>query len=117
MVLSCTGCSLRGHISTQYVAKKSNIQLLPITNEVQLYLISKANNWNYNNLRPWAPEQVAGLKSSVGEATWAKYEKLEALSKNSFENFPLFIAAVILGTISARNFGQYPYLLPVYHRS
>lgn len=66
----------------------------------QLFIIAKANNWNYDNLRPWTLAQTTKLRASVPVETWSKFEKLEAVSRNSFESFPLFATAVILGTVA-----------------
>ncbi|KAF2001920.1 hypothetical protein P154DRAFT_574600 [Amniculicola lignicola CBS 123094] len=77
-----------------------------------LYLLFRTSQQKYNNHRPWTPEYTSKLRAAVGEKTWSTYEKLEAVSHNAFENAPLFVAAVVLGTVAGVGKGM-SLLIPI----
>ena len=54
----------------------------------------------YNNANPRSTEAQDQAVKTLGEAKFSLYERLEGVHKNSFENMPLFFAAVIVGNLA-----------------
>ncbi|OAL56528.1 hypothetical protein IQ07DRAFT_9786 [Pyrenochaeta sp. DS3sAY3a] len=60
-------------------------------------VIKKSNNNKWNNHNPRSRETNDHYKKAVPADVYAKYERAEAAHKNSMENAPFFIGAVLAG--------------------
>jgi uncharacterized MAPEG superfamily protein len=63
-------------------------------------IMRKANNGMWDNTSPRSSNWDAKLKKSVPAEIFAKYERAEAAQKNSFENFPIFVGAILAGNLA-----------------
>lgn len=83
-----------------------SLYALPICHFLSLYphfyavgLIKKATG-KWNNVSPRSSEWAAAIQRMVPKDTYLKFERAEAAHKNGMENFPIFAAALILGTVA-----------------
>ncbi|TVY59689.1 hypothetical protein LSUE1_G010256 [Lachnellula suecica] len=63
-------------------------------------IMKKANNGRWDNTSPRSSVYDAKLKQSSPAAVFAQYERAEAASKNGFENFPIFVGAILAGNLA-----------------
>ncbi|KAF2738410.1 hypothetical protein EJ04DRAFT_52365 [Polyplosphaeria fusca] len=63
-------------------------------------LVREANNNKWNNANPRSTVHHDQISKSVPSDVFAKYERAEAAHKNSMENAPLFIGAVLAGNLA-----------------
>lgn len=63
-------------------------------------IIKKSNNNKWNNHNPRSTETNDRYKKAVPSDVYAMYERAEAAHKNSIENAPLFIGAVLSGNLA-----------------
>ncbi|KAI9675496.1 MAG: hypothetical protein M1829_003300 [Trizodia sp. TS-e1964] len=63
-------------------------------------LIRRANNGRWDNANPRSAAWMSSMQKTVPAATYARYERSRAAHQNSFENMPLYFAAIILGNMA-----------------
>jgi uncharacterized MAPEG superfamily protein len=72
--------------------------IIPHTYAVSL--IVKNSNGRYDNSSPRSTNYEATLRKTVPGPVYARYERAEAAQKNGFENFALFVGAVMAGNMA-----------------
>jgi hypothetical protein len=83
--------------ATQYTLPT---QILPRNaHPSQASLIKKNNNNNWDNCNPRSTTTTASYQKSVPAECYAKFERAEAAHKNSMENAPFFVGAVLAGNM------------------
>ncbi|TVY39630.1 hypothetical protein LSUB1_G003054 [Lachnellula subtilissima] len=63
-------------------------------------IMTKANNGYWDNTNPRSSVWDAKLKQSVPAEAFGRYERAEAAMKNGFENFPIFVGAILAGNMA-----------------
>ena len=63
-------------------------------------LVLKHSNGRYDNTSPRSSAYDASIRKSVPAPIYAKYERSEGASKNGFENFPIFVGAILAGNVA-----------------
>lgn len=67
--------------------------------------MKKANNGKWSNANPRSSGNDEAFRKAVPAAVMAKFERLEATHKNSMENAPFFIGAVLAGNFAGLSSG------------
>jgi uncharacterized MAPEG superfamily protein len=62
-----------------------------------IHVASGGNPAAWDNRCPRASKLKSSLQANLPADVYAKYERAEAASANSYENMPLYIGAIILG--------------------
>lgn len=73
----------------------------------QIKLMLKANNGKWNNVNPRGADTNPSYQKSVPAETYAKFERAEAAHKNSMENAPFFVGAVLAANMAGVSAGTY----------
>jgi hypothetical protein len=68
-------------------------------NHQQANLIKKNNNNNWDNCNPRSTATTTSYQKTVPAECYAKFERAEAAHKNSMENAPFFMGAVLAGNM------------------
>ncbi|KAG0652628.1 hypothetical protein D0Z07_0122 [Hyphodiscus hymeniophilus] len=66
-------------------------------------VMKKANNNRWNNSNPRSSKWDQSLRDSTPAEAYGRYERAEAAHKNGMENFPVFVGAILAGTIAKLN--------------
>ncbi|KAF2277163.1 uncharacterized protein EI97DRAFT_466689 [Westerdykella ornata] len=78
------------------------------------FLLSQANNGHFFLTRPRTLELEAEIRTKVPAETWTWYKKLEGLKDVCLAEFPLYVAAVVLGSCAFKDKGNFNTLSGVY---
>ncbi|KAL8752553.1 MAG: hypothetical protein Q9184_005690 [Pyrenodesmia sp. 2 TL-2023] len=68
-------------------------------------LITDRSLSRYNNANPTAPSNKESFRKRATAATYSRWERAVAAHSNGYENFPLLIAAVVLGNMAKLDAG------------
>jgi len=71
-----------------------------IPHNYAIAIMKKANNGHWDNTSPRSSIWDAKLKASTPAEVFGRYERAEAAQKNGFENFPIFVGAILAGNIA-----------------
>ena len=63
-------------------------------------VMKKANNNRWDNRSPRSSKWDKTLRDSTPAEVYGRYERAEAAHKNGMENFPVFVGAILAGTIA-----------------
>lgn len=74
------------------------LNLLPHVYAVNI--IKSVNNGHWNNASPRSASHMSSLQKSVPAEIFSRHERAQAAHANGLENFPLLIAAVVLGNLA-----------------
>lgn len=70
-----------------------------------IFIMKKVNNGRWNNSNPRSANWDAVLRKSAPAEVYSRYERAEAAHKNGFENFPVFVGAILAGNMAALGVG------------
>ncbi|KAF2867956.1 hypothetical protein BDV95DRAFT_501944 [Massariosphaeria phaeospora] len=62
-------------------------------------IMKSANNNKFDNVNPRGSEASAKYQKAIPAAVYTRFERAEAAHKNALESAPLFIGAVLAGTV------------------
>lgn len=68
-------------------------------------LITDRSPARYNNANPTAPSNQESFRKRATAATYSRWERARAAHSNGYENFPLLVAAVVLGNMAKLDAG------------
>lgn len=97
-----------GPLSTRLCRTPSRFQLLSAhdVDTLQVGLIKKSNNNQWNNHNPRSTASNELYKKSIPSKLYARFERAEACHKNAMENAPFFIGAVLAGNFAGIGNGK-----------
>ena len=73
------------------------------THGYAIAIVKKANNNRWDNSNPRSSKWDKKLQDSTPAEVYGRYERAEAAHKNGMENFPVFVGAILAGTIAKLN--------------
>lgn len=90
--------SLPSNFSVLAIPAYYGLSILP--HAYALHVASGGNPLKWDNRCPRAADLKVKLQSKLSASDYALYERGEAASANSYENMPIFFAAVVIGHVA-----------------